>query len=169
VLLTFVGMYAALGPLLQNQFRLDHTSVLLVRLAGLPAILLAPVAGWLIGRFGAVRVGVFGFLIAATGLVAEAISVGALWALVIASVIFVLGVATIIPSTISLVGSRGGSSRAGALALNGLVIFAGASCGPLAAQLPIRFSRLMLLFAALLLIASALVAMSRRRTASIAA
>ena len=94
---------------------------------------------------------------------------GALWALVIASVVFVLGVATIIPSAISLFGSRGGSSRAGALALNGLVIFAGASCGPLAAQLPIRFSRLMLLFAALLLIASALVAMSRRRTASIAA
>jgi YNFM family putative membrane transporter len=142
--------------------------VLLVRLAGLPAILLAPVAGWLIGRFGAARVGVFGFLVAATGLIAEAISVGALWALVIASVIFVLGVATIIASTISLVGSRGGSSRAGALALNGLVIFAGASCGPLVAQLPIRFSGLMLLFTALLLIASALVATSRRRTADIA-
>jgi hypothetical protein len=84
-------------------------------------------------------------------------------------VIFVTGVATIIPSTISLVGSRGSSSRAGALALNGLVIFAGASCGPLAAQLPIRFSSLMLLFAALLMIASGLVATSGRRTADISA
>jgi MFS family permease len=62
VLLSFVRMYAALGPLLQSQFQLDHTSVLLVRLAGLPAMLLAPVAGWLIGRFGAMRVGVVGFL-----------------------------------------------------------------------------------------------------------
>jgi nitrate/nitrite transporter NarK len=79
VLLSFVGMYAALGPLLHSQFQLDHTSVLLVRLAGLPAMLLAPVAGWLIGRFGAMRVGVVGFLLAATGLVTEAISVGVLW------------------------------------------------------------------------------------------
>jgi YNFM family putative membrane transporter len=167
VLLSLVGMYAALGPLLQTHFRLDQTAVLFVRLAGLPAMLLAPVAGWLIGRHGPTRVAIVGFLLAATGLVAEAISVGALWALVIASVVFVLGVAAIIPSTIALVGSRGGSSRAGALALNGLVVFAGASCGPLAAQLPIGFSGLMLGFAVMLMIASGLVAISSRRTAEV--
>jgi MFS transporter, YNFM family, putative membrane transport protein len=61
-----------------------------------------------------------------------------------------------------LVGGRGGSSRAGALALNGLVVFAGASCGALAAHLPIGFSGLMLVFAVLLVIASGLVAMSSR-------
>jgi MFS transporter, YNFM family, putative membrane transport protein len=165
VIMSFVGMYAALGPLLQEQFRLDDTSVLLVRLAGLPAILLAPVAGWLARHRGATRVAVVGFLLAAAGLLAEAITVRALWALVIATVIFVLGVATIVPAVIALVGSRGGSSRAGALAINGLVVFAGASCGPLAAQLPIRFSGLMLIFAALLVIASGLVAISSRRTA----
>jgi MFS family permease len=168
VLLSFVGMYAALGPLLQTEFRLDHTGLLLVRLAGLPAMLMAPVAGWLIGRYGATRVGIVGFLLAAAGLVAEAISVGALWALVIASVIFVLGVATIVPSTIALVGSRGGSSRAGALAVNGLVVFAGASCGPLVAQLPIGFSGLLLMLAVLLMIGSGLVAISSRPTADVA-
>jgi YNFM family putative membrane transporter len=162
VILSFVGMYAALGPLLQTQFRLDDTGVLLVRLAGLPALLLAPVAGWLAGRYGAPRVAVMGFLIAAAGLTAEAISVAALWALVIASVIFALGVATTVPAIIALVGSRGGSSRAGALAINGLVVFAGASCGPLAAQLPISFAGLMLSLAALLMIASGLVAISNR-------
>jgi MFS family permease len=36
VILSFVGMYAALGPLLRTQFRLDDTGVLLVRLAGRP-------------------------------------------------------------------------------------------------------------------------------------
>lgn len=162
VLLSFVGMYAALGPLLQNDFRLDQTGVLFVRLAGLPAMLLAPVAGWLAGHHGPVRVAIVGFVLAAMGLVGEAVSVGALWALVITSVIFVLGVAAIIPSTIALVGGRGGSSRAGALALNGLVVFAGASCGPLAAHLPIGFSGLMLVFAVLLMIASGLVAISSR-------
>jgi MFS family permease len=165
VILSFVGMYAALGPLLQTQFRLDDTGVLLVRLAGLPAMLLAPVAGWLAGRFGATRVAVTGFFLAAAALAAEAISVDALWALVIASMIFALGVATIVPAIIGLVGSRGGSSRAGALAINGLVVFTGASCGPLAAQLPISFAGLMLSLAALLMIASGLVAISNRQKA----
>jgi YNFM family putative membrane transporter len=168
VLLSFVGMYAALGPLLQTQFKLDHTSVLLVRLAGLPAMLLAPFAGWLVGRFGATRVAMVGFLLAAAGLVAEAISVSVLWALTAASVIFVLGVATIVPSLISLVGSRGRASRAGALAINGLVVFVGASCGPLVAQLPISFAALMLILAVLLMIASGLVAISRPRRADVA-
>jgi YNFM family putative membrane transporter len=168
VIMSFVGMYAALGPLLQEHFRLDDTSLLLVRLAGLPALLLAPVAGWLARHYGAPRVAIVGFVLAAAGLLAEAIAVGSLWALVLASVIFALGVATIVPAVIALVGSRGGSSRAGALAINGLVVFAGAACGPLAAQLPIGFSGLMLLFAVLLVIASGLVAISSRRTADAA-
>jgi MFS transporter, YNFM family, putative membrane transport protein len=163
VILSFVAMYAALGPLLQTEFRLDDTGVLLVRLAGLPAILLAPVAGWLAGHYGASRVAIVGFLLAAAGLVMEAISVVILGALVIASVIFTLGIATIVPAVIALVGSRGGTSRAGALAINGLVVFAGASCGPLIAQLPIGFSGLMLALAAMLMIAAGLVAISGRR------
>jgi MFS transporter, YNFM family, putative membrane transport protein len=164
VLLSFVAMYAALGPLLQTQFELDHTGVLLVRLAGLPAILLAPVAGWLVGRHGGTRVAVTGYLLAAAGLVAVAILTGALWALVMASVVFVLGIATTVPAVISLIGNRGGASRAGALAINGLVVFAGASCGPLVAQLPIGFPSLMVVLAAMLTIGAVLVAMSSRRT-----
>ena len=167
VLLSFVAMYAALGPLLQTQFGLDDTSVLYVRLAGLPAMLLAPLAGWLVGRRGATRVAVFGYLLAAAGLAAEAFSTAALWLLVIASVVFVLGIATIVPSVIAMVGNRGGKSRAGALSLNGLYVFAGASCGPLVAQLPLGFTGLMLALAALLLIAAALVAISSRRTVDV--
>ena len=167
VLLSFVAMYAALGPLLRTQFGLDETGVLLVRLAGLPAMLLAPLAGWLIGRHGAIRVAVAGYLIAAVGLAAEGLSILALSALVIASVLFVAGIATVVPAVIAVVGSRGGSSRAGALAVNGVAVFAGASCGPLVAQLPIGFTALMLALAALLLIASGLVAISSRRTVDV--
>jgi MFS family permease len=167
VLLSFVAMYAALGPLLQNQFGLPTTSVLYVRLAGLPAMLLAPLAGWLVGRYGPTRVAVVGFLLAAVGLAAEAISIAALPLLIIASVVFVLGIATIVPAVIAMVGGRGGSSRAGALALNGLYVFAGASCGPLVAQLPVGFTGLMLALAALLVIAAALIAISSRRTADV--
>jgi predicted MFS family arabinose efflux permease len=167
VLMSFVGMYAALGPLLQTEFGVDDTDLLLVRLAGLPAMLLAPVAGWLVGRQGPIRVAVAGYLLAAVGLTAEALLAAIPWALVTASVVFVLGIATIVPATIALVGGRGGSSRAGALALNGLYVFAGASCGPLVAQAPIGFTGLMLALAALLVIAAGLVAISTPRTADI--
>jgi MFS transporter, YNFM family, putative membrane transport protein len=81
--------------------------------------------------------------------------------------VFVAGIATTIPALIALVGGRGGSSRAGALAISGLALFMGASIGPLAAQLPIGFSGLMLALAALLIIAAALVAISGQRTADI--
>ena len=164
VLLSFVAMYAALGPLLQTQFGLDDTSVLYVRLAGLPAILLAPVAGWLVGRYGPTRVAFIGYLLAAAGLAAEAISTAVLWLLIISSVVFVLGIATIVPAVIAMIGGRGGTTRAGALALNGLYVFAGASCGPLVAQLPIGFTGLLFALAALLVIAAGLVVVGSRRT-----
>lgn len=162
--LSFVAMYAALGPLLETQFGLDESNALLVRLAGLPAITLAPFAGWLVGRIGAPRVAVAGFVVAAAGLVAQAVTASALWALVIASVIFVAGIATIVPSVIALVGSRGGSTRAGALGLCGLAIFVGASLGPLAAELPLEFARLLLVLAVLLIVGAALIALSGRHT-----
>jgi MFS transporter, YNFM family, putative membrane transport protein len=160
VLLSFVAMYAALGPHVQSQFGLDDSDVLLVRLAALPVMLLAPLAGWLVGRHGPTRVAVAGYLLAAGGLAAEAISVAALWALVVASVVFVAGIAMIVPAVIALVGGRAGSARAGALGLTGLAVFAGASCGPLAAELPLGFTALMLVFAALLVAAAALIKQS---------
>jgi hypothetical protein len=56
-----------------------------------------------------------------------------------------------------------------ALGLNGLAVFAGASFGRLAAQLPIGFSGLLLMFASLLMVASGLVGISSRRTAEVTA
>jgi MFS transporter, YNFM family, putative membrane transport protein len=165
VLLSFVAMYAALGPLLQGRFGLDGAGVLLVRLAGLPGMVLAPLAGWLVGRFGPTRVAVAGYLGAAVGLTLQAVSATVLWALVLASVVFVAGIATMVPAMIALVGSRAGATRAGALGLAGLAIFAGASCGPLAAELPIPFSVLLLVLAAMLVVGAVLVTLSGRRPA----
>ncbi len=76
ILLSFVAMYAALGPWLVTRFGLDSADVLLVRLAGLPSMVLAPLAGWLAGRFGAARVSIAGFGVAAAGLVLEAVTAG---------------------------------------------------------------------------------------------
>jgi MFS transporter, YNFM family, putative membrane transport protein len=162
VLLSFVAMYAALGPLLRTRFGLADSDVLLVRLAGLPGMVLAPLAGWLVGRFGPIHVAVAGFMLAATGLAVEAVTVAELWALVVASAVFVAGIATVVPALIALIGSRAGANRGGALGLAGLVLFAGASCGPLAASLPLGFTSLLLALAALLVVGSTLVAISGR-------
>jgi MFS family permease len=160
VLLSFVATYAALGPLLRGHFGLGDGGVLLVRLAGLPGMVLAPLAGWLVGRSGPVRVAVAGFVLAAAGLVGAALAAAALWALVLASAVFVAGIATVVPSLIALIGGRAGANRGGALGLGGLALFAGASCGPLVAGLPVGFASLLGALAVLLLAGSALVAVS---------
>jgi MFS family permease len=164
LLMSFVAMYAALGPVLATRFGLGNPDILLVRLGGLPGMVLAPLAGWFVGRFGAVRVAVAGFVVAAAGLMIEAFSADNLWALVAASTVFVAGIATAVPAMIALVGSRAGQARAGALGLGGLVMFVGASCGPLLPGLPLGFSGLLVALAALLFFGAALVAVSDRPT-----
>lgn len=166
VLLSFVAMYASLGPLLETRFGLDHGEVLLVRLAGLPGMVLSPLAGWLVGRFGATRVTVTGFVVAATGLIVQAIMAATLWGLVLGSAVFVAGIAAVVPAMITLIGSRAGPARGGALGLSGLALFIGASLGPLAPDLPIGFSGLLLCLASLLLLGAALVTISSRTTAN---
>lgn len=166
VLLSFVAMYAALGPLLETRFGLDHADVLLVRLAGLPGMVLSPLAGWLVGRLGATRVCVTGFVVAAAGLIVQAITAATLWGLVLGSAVFVAGIAAVVPAMITLIGSRAGPARGGALGLAGLALFVGASLGPLSPDLPIGFSGLLLCLASLLLLGAALVTISSRTTAN---
>ena len=167
VLLSFVAMYATLGPLVQTRFGLDDSGILLVRLAALPVMLLAPFAGWLVGRHGPTRVAVAGYLVAAAGLTLQAVFANVLSPLIIASMVFVAGIAALVPAVIALVGSRAGSTRAGALGLTGLAVFAGASLGPLAAELPLGFAGLLLVLAALLIVGGALVAFSGRPTVDV--
>jgi YNFM family putative membrane transporter len=102
-----------------------------------------------------------GYVVAAIGLSAEAVTSDTLWALVTASAVFVAGIAMTVPAVITLVGSRAGSARAAALGLLGLAVFAGASCGPLVAGLPLGFTELLLTLAVLLIAGGALIAIGR--------
>lgn len=160
VLLAFVALYTALGPLLQTRFGLAGDDILLVRLAGLPGMALAPLAGTLAGRYGPPRVAVTGFLTAAVGLIMTALTSGVLWGLVAGSAVFVAGIATAVPSLIALVSSNAGPARAGAIGLYGLALFLGASTGPIVAGIGFGFTSLLLCLAAILLVAAGLVAAS---------
>ncbi|GAA3760425.1 MFS transporter [Salinactinospora qingdaonensis] len=160
MLLTFVAMYSALGPHLQARFDLAPDAVLLVRLAGLPGMLVAPLAGALAGRFGLARVAITGFLVAAVGLAIEALASATLWALVLASVVFVAGIATTVPAMIALFGARAGQARAAGIALNGFMLFLGASAGPFLVELPLEFAALLAVLAVILACGAGLVALS---------
>ncbi|WP_211366130.1 MFS transporter [Verticiella sediminum] len=154
LLLSFVAMYTALGPHLDS-LGLDPGKVILLRLAGMPAMFVALLAGPLAARIGMQGVAGAGYVLAAVGLALEAVLSQSLAGIAVGSLIFVTGVALAVPAMITQYGALAAPHRAGGMALNGFVLFAGASIGPLiAARMP-GFVTLLAGLAAALLLAAA--------------
>nr|RKW45418.1 MAG: MFS transporter [Lautropia sp.] len=153
LLLSFVAMYTALGPHLQT-LGLDGGRVLLLRLAGLPLMFMALLAGPLAARIRMSGVACTGFMLAATGVALEAALSQHLPGIVAGSLIFVTGVALAIPAMIVLYGTLAAPDRAAGMALNGFVLFIGASIGPVLAGRVADF-RLLLMGLAVVLLGAA--------------
>ena len=68
--------------------------------------------------------------------------------------VFVTGISLAVSAMISLFGEAAAPHRAGGMALNGFVLFLGASIGPLAAALGLSFPALLTVLAALLVMAA---------------
>lgn len=153
LLLSFVAMYTALGPHLQT-LGLDGSQVLLLRLAGLPLMFMALLAGPLAARIRMSGVACTGFMLAATGVALEAALSQHLPGIVAGSLIFVTGVALAIPAMIVLYGTLAAPDRAAGMALNGFVLFIGASIGPVLAGRVADF-RLLLMGLAVVLLGAA--------------
>ncbi|ELY99944.1 MFS transporter [Natrialba aegyptia] len=166
LLFTFVGMYSGLAPYLQTTFGIGPEQLLLVRVAGIPGMVLSPLAGRLVARYGSARVVISGLILAAGGLGLEAVA-GSLTMLVIGSVVFVTGIAAAVPSLISFVGETAASARGAAVALYMCILFIGASLGPLVATYlqPIGFVGLCGVLAVVLLFAAGVLALGRNGTA----
>ena len=136
-LLAFVGMYTGLEAVLTRQpFALEPDRMLLVRAAGLPGVLLSPVAGRLAARFGlrnVLRAGlamaVFGLASIAAGMMLPSF---ALPVVIPMSLAVAAGIAIAIPSLIAIIGMLGGEARAIAVTLYTFILFIGATLGPLA-------------------------------------
>lgn len=159
LLLAFVGMYTALGPHLGN-LGLDPSSVILLRLIGLPGMFATLATGPLARRLGMAGVARTGFLLAATGMAGEALLSQSLIGICAMSLVFVIGVALAIPAMITLFGEAAAPDRAGGMALNGFVLFVGASIGPLIASTTSSFGPLLLGFTGLLASSVAFLALS---------
>jgi MFS family permease len=149
LLLSFVAMYTGLGPHLTT-LGLDSSQTLLLRLVGLPGMFAALLVGPLSRRLRLAVIARTGVLIGALGLLVEALLASTLIGTAVASLVFVTGISLAVSAMISLFGEAAAPHRAGGMALNGFVLFLGASIGPLSAGLGLSFSALLIGLAALL-------------------
>ena len=160
LLLSFVAMYTGLSLHLTGSGH-DPGVLFLIRLAGLPGMFAALAAGprgrLLGGDAGLARAG---FLIAAAGLITEALASGSLLGLGATSLLFVIGIALAVPAMINLFGQAATPRRGSGMAVNGFILFIGVSLGPLLATAGLGFPILLLILAMLLGTAAALVTFS---------
>jgi predicted MFS family arabinose efflux permease len=151
LLLTFVGMYTALGNYLSIEFGLGNQDIFFVRTVGIIGMLFSPFTGKLVAKFGIQNVLRGGLILAFAGLAFLGISSN-LPLLIIMSVIFVTGIAITVPTLISLVGQLGGQARGAAVSLYTSVVFIGASLGPIVAVALLNTSSYLLTFEILALL-----------------
>jgi MFS transporter, YNFM family, putative membrane transport protein len=149
LLLSFVAMYTDLGAHLTT-LGLDSSQTLLLRLVGLPGMFAALLVGPLSRRLSLAAIARTGVLVGALGLLVEALLASTLAGTAAASLVFVTGISLAVSAMISLFGEAAAPHRAGGMALNGFVLFLGASIGPLAAAVGLSFSALLTGLAALL-------------------
>lgn len=137
LLLSFIGMYTALENYLMSHFGYSAKEILYIRAAGIFGIILAPFAGMFANRFGIKNVLFTGFISAVIGLIGLGFSKIPFLSVVM-SVVFVAGIALIIPTMLALAGKLGGKQRGPATAVYTFFMFSGASIGPIAATLALQ-------------------------------
>ena len=148
LLLVFVAMYTALGPHLVS-LGYSPSDVLILRLVGLPGMFAALAGGKLSQRFSTITLARAGFLLGVVGLILEACMHTSTTGIGAASLVCVTGVAVAVATMITLFGQVAAPNRATGMAINGLVLFLGASIGPLLGAAGLSFSALLLVLAAL--------------------
>jgi len=161
VLMSFVAMYSALGPHL-GSIGMSQSQLIWLRLAGLPSMCVSLVIGRIAARIPIGTIARASFIVASLGLLLEGLLSATLWGIIVASLVFVAGIAMAVPTMITLFGQASAAYRAGGMAVNGAVLFIGASLGPLAARLPVGFSTLMWALAGVLLLACGCVMVFQR-------
>jgi MFS transporter, YNFM family, putative membrane transport protein len=132
VLLSFVGMYTALGHYLNATFHFNDQEIFYVRAVGIFGMILSPLTGRFVQKFGMNKVLTTGLLCAIIGLFFMGFS-NHLWIIILMSILFVCGIAIVVPSMLALVGQLGGNEKGIATSVYTFILFIGASIGPLLA------------------------------------
>ena len=156
LLMVFVAMYTGIGGHLES-LGMRPSTIILIRLAALPAMFLSLGAGRFAARRSWAQIARLGFGVSALGMLGEALLAGSLTGLVAASVVYVAGVALAAPAMISLYGQVSAPNRGSGMALNGFILFVGTSAGPLLATSSPTFRALALALTGILVLALAAV------------
>ena len=154
LLMVFVAMYTGIGGHLES-LGMRPSTIILIRLAALPAMFLSLGAGRFAARRSWAQIARLGFGVSALGMLGEALLAGSLAGLVAASVVYVAGVALAAPAMISLYGQVSAPNRGSGMALNGFILFVGTSAGPLLATSSPTFRTLALILTGILAVALA--------------
>ncbi|GAA3851692.1 MFS transporter [Saccharothrix violaceirubra] len=171
LLLTFVGMYTAFNAVVAQRYGITEAgTLLLLRLPGLPGILLGALAGPMITRYGPYRVTMTALAAGAVGLAVEALA-PTLPLLLLGSAVYVAGLAVAVPALVTIVGLAGGEARGAALAGHGFVVGLGGGLGPVVAAVlaPAGFTTICLLLGAILAAALTIIAVGPRPRIPVAA
>ncbi|ERH21044.1 hypothetical protein HMPREF1979_03241 [Actinomyces johnsonii F0542] len=153
LLLSFVALYTGLGHHLED-LHVAASNIILIRLDALPAMFISLGVGALAERIGAIRVAQVGFGLAAVGMLGGTFTAQKISGVVASSIVYVSGVALSIPSMIMLYGETAAPHRGSGMAINGFVLFVGASIGALVGKAIGGFGTLTLTLVALLGIAA---------------
>ena len=156
LLMVFVAMYTGIGGHLES-LGMRPSTIILIRLAALPAMFLSLGAGRFAARRSWAQIARLGFGVSTLGMLGEALLAGNLAGLVAASVVYVAGVALAAPAMISLYGQVSAPNRGSGMALNGFILFVGTSVGPLLATSSPTFRALALALTGILVLALAAV------------
>ncbi|WP_071393951.1 MFS transporter [Bacillus tuaregi] len=145
ILLSFVGMYTALGNFLSSHYSFNDQEIFYVRAAGIIGMLLSPFTGRFVQRFGMRKVLISGLVSSITGLLLMGL-IQQLWLMIVMSILFVCGIAVVVPSMLALVGQLSGNEKGIATSLYTFILFIGASIGPLLATVLLKTGNLSLPF-----------------------
>jgi MFS family permease len=162
ILGTFVAFYAGLQIMGPAGLRGDPEALLLLRVAGLPALLLTPLLTIRLAGTDPGRRAVLAFLLAAAALTVLAAVGDSVVAIGVLMLVFVAAISNTSPALAQVIGRRGISTGATVMGLWGVFVFVGASAGPQLARLlePAGFEVLALTLAVATVAAAALVAPS---------
>ena len=133
LLFSLVGMYTILGSfLVAEPLGFTANQVLGVRAIGILGVLTSVFSGSIAGRLGYVTALRIALLLATVSLFVIGIS-DSIYLIVSSSLLFVAGIALIVPVNISLVNRNAGEERGIAVLVNAFILFLGASAGPILA------------------------------------
>lgn len=160
----FTAFYAALAPVLEPHGG-GEAAMLWLRVAAVPGMFATLLVGPLAARLGGVgRVARLGCLVSAAALLVAPLALASLPLLAIAGCVMCAGVALSLPSGVMLYGDASPHARGIGMALNGFVLFLGASLGPLTALLPVPVAALLCGLAGISLLGAASLTVLLRRT-----